>query len=88
MKNIGIITFQNASNYGAVCQAFALKKTVEKIGLNASVINYDSPNMALKSVQQSQFKEFINGHLNLTKEYLSKQEIDITGFDAIISGSD
>ena len=88
MKNIGIITFQNASNYGAVCQAFALKKTVEKVGLNASVINYDSPNMALKSVQQSQFKEFINGHLNLTKEYLSKQEIDITGFDAIISGSD
>lgn len=88
MKNIGIITFQNASNYGAVCQAFALKKTVEKIGLNASVINYDSPNMALKSVQQSQFKEFINAHLNLTKEYLSKQEIDITGFDAIISGSD
>lgn len=88
MKNIGIITFQNASNYGAVCQAFALKKTVEKIGLNAAVINYDSPNMALKSVQQSQFKEFINGHLNLTKEYLSKQEIDITGFDAIISGSD
>ena len=65
MKNIGIITFQNANNYGAVYQAFALKKTVEKQGLNVSVINYDSPSMGLKSVQQSQFKDFIDRHLNL-----------------------
>ena len=88
MKNIGIITFQNANNYGAVYQAFALKKTVEKQGLNVSVINYDSPSMGLKSVQQSQFKDFIDRHLNLTKEYMSKQEIDTSEFDAIISGSD
>ena len=88
MKNIGIITFQNANNYGAVYQAFALKKTVEKQGLNVSVINYDSPSMGLKSVQQSQFKDFIDRYLNLTKEYMSKQEIDTSEFDAIISGSD
>lgn len=88
MKNIGIITFQNANNYGAVYQAFALKKTVEKLGHNVSVINYDSPSMGLKSVQQSQFKTFIDEHLNLTKEYVSKNEIDVLEFDAIISGSD
>ncbi len=88
MKNIGIITFQNANNYGAVYQAFALKKTVEKLGHNAAVINYDSPSMGLKNVQQSQFKDFIDEHLNLTKEYISKEEIDTSLFDTIISGSD
>lgn len=88
MKNIGIITFQNANNYGAVYQAFALKKTVEKLGHQVEVINYDSPSMGLKNVQQRQFKEFIDGHLNLTREYVSKQEIDTGNFDAIISGSD
>lgn len=88
MKNVGIITFQNANNYGAVYQAFALKKTVEKLGLAVKVINYDSPSMGLKEIQQSQFKEFIDEHLNLTKAYSSKEEIDVSEFDAIISGSD
>ncbi len=88
MKNIGIITFQNANNYGAVYQAFALKKTVEKLGHTVQVINYDSQAMGLKAVQQRQFKEFIDEYLNLTKEYSSKEEIDTSEFDAIISGSD
>lgn len=88
MKNIGIITFQNANNYGAVYQAFALKKTVEKLGHKVSIINYDSPNMGLKAVQQNQFKDFINTHLNLTEEYVDKREVDTSDFDAIISGSD
>ena len=88
MKKVGIITFQNANNYGAVYQAFALKKTVEKLGHAVSVINYDSPSMGLKSIQQKHFKGFIDTHLNLTKEYMAKQEIETTGFDAVISGSD
>ena len=88
MKNIGIITFQNANNYGAVYQTFALKKTVEKLSCNVSVVNYDSPTMGLKSIQRNEFKEFVEGNLNLTKEYRSKQEIDVADFDAIISGSD
>ena len=67
MKKVGIITFQNANNYGAVYQAFALKKTVEKLGCNVSVINYDSPNMGLKRVQMDVFREFIEKHLDLTK---------------------
>lgn len=88
MKKIGILTFQNANNYGAVYQAFALKKTVEKLGRQVSVINYDSPGMGLKGIQQPQFSDFIKGHLNLTCEYTQKDEIDITDFSAIISGSD
>ena len=88
MKKTGIITFQNANNYGAVFQAFALKTTIEKIGCEAEVINYDSCSMGLKLVQQKHFKDFIEQHLNLTKEYLSKEQIDVSGYDAIISGSD
>lgn len=40
---IGILTFQNADNYGAVLQVFALQKTIEKHKENACVeiINYD-----------------------------------------------
>lgn len=88
MKKIGIITFQNANNYGAVYQAFALKKTVEKLGMDVKLINYDSPSMGLKDIQQNQFKDFIATHLNLTEEYVDKREIDTSDFDVIISGSD
>lgn len=88
MKKIGIITFQNANNYGAVFQAFALKKTVEKLGKKVQVINYDSPGMYLKRIQQKQFNEFISEYLNLTCEYEDKKEIDTGDFEAIISGSD
>lgn len=88
MKKVGIITFQNANNYGAVYQAFALKKTVEKLGCNVSVINYDSPSMGLKRVQMDVFREFIEENLDLTREYHSKEEIDVVDFDTIISGSD
>lgn len=88
MKKTGIITFQNANNYGAVFQAFALKKTVEKLGKSVQVINYDSPGMCLKRIQQKQFNDFISLYLDLTDEYNDKNEIDTSIFDAIISGSD
>ena len=37
---IGILTFQDAVNYGAVLQTYALQNTVEKLGADAKVINY------------------------------------------------
>lgn len=36
----GIITFHRAINYGAVLQAYALKKTIESFGGSASIIDY------------------------------------------------
>jgi hypothetical protein len=39
MKKIGILTFHNAYNYGAVLQAYALKKV---IGNNGEIINYSN----------------------------------------------
>lgn len=37
---VGILTFHRALNYGAVLQALGLVKTVEKLGVDANVIDY------------------------------------------------
>lgn len=40
MQKIGILTFHQVANYGAVLQCFALKKTIEDLGMQCDVINY------------------------------------------------
>lgn len=42
MKRIGILTFHNAINYGAVLQTFALQRKVLELNSNCEVINYDN----------------------------------------------
>ena len=37
---IGILTFHRAYNYGAVLQAYALKKVIESFGAEVEIINY------------------------------------------------
>jgi hypothetical protein len=88
MKKVGILTFQNANNYGAVYQAYGLQKTIEKLNCQVEVINYDSQNMGLKSIQTKNFNDFIHRYLNLTNEYVDKQQIPKTYYDCIVSGSD
>ena len=39
-KKVGILTFHNAHNYGAVLQAYALKTKLTRMGYNAAVLNY------------------------------------------------
>jgi hypothetical protein len=39
-KKIGILTFHNAHNYGAVLQAYALKTKLTQMGYEVSVLNY------------------------------------------------
>lgn len=39
-KKIGILTFHNAHNYGAVLQAYALKTKLTRMGYEAKVLNY------------------------------------------------
>lgn len=39
-KKIGILTFHNAHNYGAVLQAYALKTKLNRMGHEATVLNY------------------------------------------------
>ena len=45
MKKIGITTFHKAHNYGAVLQAYALKKTLEKENNQVEFIDYISDDM-------------------------------------------
>lgn len=39
---VGIITYHNASNYGAVLQAYALQEAIKKITSNVEIIDYDN----------------------------------------------
>ncbi len=45
MGKIGILTFHDAHNYGAVLQAYALKKYLKNLGLDATIINYHHYNI-------------------------------------------
>ena len=40
IKKTATITFQNANNYGALLQAYALHKTITKLGVENHVLNY------------------------------------------------
>lgn len=86
----GIITFQNANNYGAVFQSFALQTFMESLdsGGSTEVINYDSEGMGLKKIQETVFAEFINKELNLTKPFNTPKELCGSDYDLIITGSD
>ena len=42
MKKIGILTFQNALNYGALLQAYALQETICSLGYDCKLINYQN----------------------------------------------
>lgn len=41
-SKIGVITFHKANNYGSVLQAYALKATLDELGFDACVIDYQS----------------------------------------------
>lgn len=45
-KKIGILTFHNAHNYGAVLQAYALKTKLNRMGYDAAVLNYQNKYIA------------------------------------------
>lgn len=40
---VGILTYHDADNYGAVLQAFALKESIRLMGHNAEIIDYKCP---------------------------------------------
>lgn len=42
MKKVGIITFHNAHNYGAVLQVYALQEKITELGYETKVINYEN----------------------------------------------
>ena len=42
MKKIGIITYHNAKNYGAIFQSYALSRYLKDLGRDVEIINYNS----------------------------------------------
>lgn len=62
MMKIATITFHWATNYGAVLQAFALQKYLEKSGYEAEIIDYIPSRVKLLSyvtwIRRKKFGEF------------------------------
>lgn len=50
---IGIVTFHRAVNYGAVLQAYALQKSMEKLGVNCDIIDYRNKKLEEKHHESS-----------------------------------
>ena len=101
MKKIGTLTFNRAINYGAVLQAFALKKKLEAYNEDVEVINYFQPHV--ESVysckgkrgfirylffnrRNRKFRKF-NKEISSEKIY-DKESIKQANYDKIIVGSD
>ena len=81
---IGILTFQNAHNWGAILQLYALKTYLENQGYNVKVINYINPfieknyskkiKIDLKAKNIKSFLREIKKTIN--KIYTGKQRIE------------
>lgn len=56
---IGVLTFHNAHNYGAVLQAYALKTALNKMGHNAKIINYRN------SVLESRYSKDLRSSMSI-----------------------
>ena len=58
---VGILTFQQAINYGAILQLYALQHMIQKIQIDTDVINYMSPKLKqdYKVIRFKTLKDFL-----------------------------
>ena len=58
---VGILTFQQAINYGAILQLYALQYVLQKLQIDANVINYISPKLKqdYKVIKFDTLKDFL-----------------------------
>lgn len=101
---VGILTFHYSRNYGAVMQAYALVKVLEKMGHHAEVVDYTCSQIQkdLKNSSKTknvikkcfylkkilEFNNFNRKYLNLSK--LEEKDIKnkLNEYDLLITGSD
>lgn len=78
MKKIGILTFHNAINYGAVLQCFALQETIKKVNNDVTIINYQSKNIknSNKLLHFDNLKLFIKDFVFLPYNIVKKRKFD------------
>ena len=92
---VGILTFHDAHNYGAVLQAYALKKYIKELGFEAKIINYhhkDIPDGFPREPNKKRwdkFKDFINELIDYdSTTYTSEDDLEKLEMDYWICGSD
>lgn len=57
MKDIGILTFHDTSNFGAVLQAYATYKTINHLGYSCEIINYQNENIRKRENPEERHKD-------------------------------
>jgi len=92
---VGILTFHDAHNYGAVLQAYALKNYIKKLGYEVSVLNYhhytipDGFPKENNVTRWEKFNSFIQQLIDYDeKVYTSEEELEKLDIDFWICGSD
>lgn len=59
MSNIGIVTFNQAINFGAVLQMYALQNCIKQLGGSCEIVNYQSKKLA-KIYERKKLKYYLN----------------------------
>lgn len=80
---VGIITFHNAINYGALLQTYALQQTINSIGYEATVIDYSNHriNKVRKKPSLKEYRNPFKYHNdNLVYEVEKEKEIKLREF--------
>ena len=62
---VGILTFVNAPNFGAILQAYASQEFIQSLKIDANLINYTPPAKNSESCETSQINSILNKFLNL-----------------------
>ena len=101
MKKVGVVTFSKSINYGAFLQVYALQKTLAKIGVQPSLIDYQNKTdkKRYQLINQEDPKAFVKSVLLLPINALRKnsfgrctKKLNYTPitekYDIAITGSD
>lgn len=94
-KKVGILTFQDAHNYGAVLQAYALKKYIQSLGFDTKIINYhhktipDGYPKEGNEKRWDKFNKFIKELVDYDENVITSEEgLEKLEIDYWICGSD
>lgn len=78
MNKIATLTFQNADNYGAILQCYALQKAIEKLGYESMVLNYNceylSKPWGIAAFRRKGLVRYILGNINALLRQMRRKE--------------
>lgn len=75
---IGILTFHDADNYGAVLQAYALQEVIKQMGYVVEIIDYKQENIIenykIIAIKKNNIKAFIKSVISSIIKYKTRKE--------------